>query len=130
MTNPFYSLTVLLLFLATPIFASPCYVGQEIDVLWQEYWQPSIVIATDGDYCLIRYEGYDEEYDQWVGRDRIRYVDKKAELAVGTEVMVLWQGDWYPATTLKSRGARYYINYDGWGSNFDEWVGPDRLKLR
>ena len=105
-----------------------CNIGQSIDVWWQGYWYPSTVLDTDGINCFVQYDGYDQV--EWIEPDRIRYVDFSAELPAGTPVMVNWQGEWYPATVLKSRGARYYINYDGWGANFDEWVGPDRIRLK
>jgi hypothetical protein len=47
-----------------------------------------------------------------------------------TSVDVLWGGRWYEATILRRQGERTLIHYDGWGSNFDEWVTPDRLRPR
>lgn len=47
----------------------------------------------------------------------------------GDKAEVLWKGSWYPAHVLKGKGAECYIHYDGYGSNWDEWVGPDRIKV-
>jgi RNA binding chromodomain-containing protein/agenet domain-containing protein len=47
----------------------------------------------------------------------------------GDKAQVLWKGTWYPATVLKAKGAECFIHYDGYGSNWDEWVGPDRIKV-
>jgi hypothetical protein len=47
-----------------------------------------------------------------------------------TEVDVFWGSRWYPATILKREGQRAFIHYDGWGSNFDEWVTPERMRPR
>lgn len=49
--------------------------------------------------------------------------------AAGDKAQVLWKGTWYPATAIKSNGAQCYIHYDGYGSNWDEWVGADRIKV-
>jgi hypothetical protein len=49
--------------------------------------------------------------------------------AAGDKAQVLWKGTWYPATVLKAKGAECYIHYDGYGSNWDEWVGPDRINI-
>lgn len=48
----------------------------------------------------------------------------------GDKAEVLWQGSWYPATVLHSNGERCFIHYDGYESSWDEWVGPDRIKLK
>jgi hypothetical protein len=47
----------------------------------------------------------------------------------GDRAEVLWKGTWYPAHVLKGKGSECYIHYDGYGSNWDEWVGPDRIKI-
>ncbi len=49
---------------------------------------------------------------------------------VDSVVDVLWGSSWYPAKVLKVDGQRYFIHYDSFGSNWDEWVGPDRIRLR
>jgi hypothetical protein len=35
---------------------------------------------------------------------------------------------WYPATVLKREGTRVQVHYEGLSSDFDEWVGPDRIR--
>lgn len=46
----------------------------------------------------------------------------------GDKVDVLWKGAWYPATVEKVSGEKSYIHYTGYGKNWDEWVGPDRIR--
>ncbi len=46
---------------------------------------------------------------------------------VGDRVWALWGGKWWDAVILKVSGESYYIHYVGYGSDWDEWVGPDRL---
>lgn len=128
------SLAPALLLLIVPLLATAqttkrCVVGLDVDVLWEGYWLPATIIAIDGNLCLIHYDDYDDEDNEWVGLDRIRFIEKINELAAGTVVEVLWDGEWYRATVLKSRGARYFIHYDGWSSQWDEWVGRDRLRF-
>jgi hypothetical protein len=53
-----------------------------------------------------------------------------AECKQGDKADVLWQGSWYPATVLHGNGDRCFIHYDGYESSWDEWVGPDRIKLK
>jgi hypothetical protein len=43
---------------------------------------------------------------------------------------VHWSGTWYPATVngVPDREGRCLIGYDGYGANWDERVGPDRVR--
>src|SRR5579885_2227238 len=52
-----------------------------------------------------------------------------ADCSPGDTAQVLWKGTWYPATVLKAKGTECFIHYTGYGSNWDEWVGPDRIKV-
>ncbi len=47
---------------------------------------------------------------------------------VGTKTQVKWKGSWYKAKVLKRKPNKALITYDGYGSNWDEWVGPERIK--
>ena len=42
---------------------------------------------------------------------------------------VEWHGTWWAAEVVKTNGDRYYIHYTGWANSWDEWVGPDRIRL-
>lgn len=50
--------------------------------------------------------------------------------AVGSEVLVEWGGKWWPAKVLKAQDDKWYIHYDGYGAEWDEWVGTSRVKLK
>jgi hypothetical protein len=43
-------------------------------------------------------------------------------------VMVEWHGTWFPAEVLSRDGSRHFIHYSGYGPEWDEWVGPARLR--
>jgi len=47
----------------------------------------------------------------------------------GDKVTVLWNGQWYPATVLEVGKTTWKIHYDGYGAEWDEWVGSDRIKV-
>jgi hypothetical protein len=51
--------------------------------------------------------------------------------STGDRADVLWKGKWYPAsvTRVNSDQSRCYIHYTGYGSNWDEWVGADRIRV-
>ena len=47
-----------------------------VKVEWQGEWYPAVVLETkDGKY-RIHYVGYDSSWDEWVGKDRIRFPKK------------------------------------------------------
>lgn len=55
-----------------------------------------------------------------------------SQLAVGKNVEV-WDSDdedWYSATIEKTRDNEYFIHYVGYGSSYDEWVGPNDIRIR
>lgn len=48
--------------------------------------------------------------------------------SIGDKVRVLWKGKWYPGTVKKVKGAKCYVNPDGFEDKWNQWVGSDRLK--
>lgn len=48
----------------------------------------------------------------------------------GDTVEVEWQGSWYPAEILNLLNGQYRIHYVGYGSNWDETVGPERIRTQ
>ena len=52
----------------------------------------------------------------------------KAGGQAGGKVEALWHGKWWPASVLQSVKGKTLIHYDGYGAEWDEWVGTDRLR--
>lgn len=52
-----------------------------------------------------------------------------AACKVGDKAQVQWKGSWYAATVKKAKGDQCFIHYDGYGANWDEWVGPERIRI-
>ena len=50
--------------------------------------------------------------------------------APGKKADVLWKGEWYPAKVVKVEPGRCFITYTGYDASYDEWVGPERLKIK
>ncbi len=48
----------------------------------------------------------------------------------GDAVSVKWHGSWWPAQVLQVGRKQWFIHYDGYGNNWDEWVGPGRIRPR
>ncbi len=47
-------------------------VGTKVDVEWKGTWWPAEVIKVDDGKWRIRYDGYDETWDEWIDKTRIR----------------------------------------------------------
>lgn len=52
-----------------------------------------------------------------------------AAQSVGDAVEVLWKGRWYPAKVLETKPSQWFIGYDGYGKEWNEWVGQDRIRM-
>ncbi len=46
------------------------------------------------------------------------------------EVDVEWHGSWWPAVILEKRHGRWLVHYEGYGDEWDEVVGGDRIRER
>lgn len=55
-----------------------------------------------------------------------------AVCSVGDQAEVLWKGTWYAAkvTRVNEEQTRCFIRYTGYGSEWDEWVGQDRIRIK
>ena len=108
----------------------------KVQVLWRGTWYPAVVIESRESLWKIHYDNHGPEWDEWVGRDRIKFESNKAEtnqaLAIaerGAKVQVLWRGTWYPAVVIESRESLWRIHYDNYGPEWDEWVDGGRIKF-
>lgn len=46
--------------------------GDAVQILWEGQWYPGRVLEADGSRYKIRYDGYDESWDEWVTSERLR----------------------------------------------------------
>ena len=118
-------ITLFLICVLAAIYVSAQKVGDKAQILWNNKWYPGKILEVkDGKY-FISYDGYDAKWNEWVGKDRIKF----SSYAVGDKVQVLWKGTWYKSSVLEvGKDGKFKIHYDGWGAEWDEWVTPDRMK--
>jgi len=115
-----------------------CKVGDKSEVLWKGTWYPATVKKAKGDQCYIHYTGYGNNWDEWVGPDRIKIGGGEASAApskggsysVGDSVDVNWKGQWYPARVISAGKDKWKIHYDGYGNSWDEWVTASRIRTK
>ena len=128
-------------------------VGDEGMVEWEGKEYPALILATDGPAKFkVHYIGYDEAWDESIPKSRVKGVrtgkeiqpdppakvrQKALEAAqtntyrVGDHVRVEWKDRLYPAQIVDVVGKeRYKVHYDGYGSEWDEIVGLNRIQAK
>ncbi|MBS1794849.1 MAG: caspase family protein [Acidobacteria bacterium] len=93
-----------------------------------DYYRGFIRDAQNGKF-LIRYYGFEEADDEWVTAAKIRHAAPK-QYKVGAKVQVESEGKWYAARVLDVRGGAHYVAYDGYGSEWNEWVSSERVRVK
>lgn len=119
-----------------------------IRVRWGTSWYPATRIRTVwGPYTLFRFDGYGAEWDSivherdlrastdtalpaWQSPTPGRAMPEEHAIHRGESLMGEWHGSWYPVRVLRVRSAGARIRYDGYGSEWDEEMTRDRLRLR
>lgn len=82
----------------------------------------------NGSPCTYRMKRASEE-DLKKAKETV--TDKKMiPYYVGDVVDIMWKGKWYPGKVIEVvEKDRYKVHYDGYGSEYDEVVTPERLIL-
>ncbi|MBZ0202291.1 MAG: caspase family protein [Ignavibacteria bacterium] len=96
--------------------------GDKIKVSWEGKWYDAEIKKSQNDFYYIKYDGYEDYWNEWVAYDRIKTGKEKS-------VQVEWNGSWYPAEVLDETGGKYFIRYVNDGYTWDEWVGKERIRF-
>jgi hypothetical protein len=96
--------------------------GEKVKVEWEKKWYDAKIIESDNDFCFIKYEGYEDFWNEWVAYERIKTGSEKT-------AQVEWKGTWYPAIVHEESGNKYFISYTGYAFTWDEWVNSSRIKF-
>ena len=102
--------------------------GSKVTVMWKGKPYKSTILSCGSTSCKIHYDGWDSKWDENATCDRIS--GSKAAYSVGEAVQIKWKGKWWPGKIKSLKGALYCIGYDGYGTQWDECVGTDRLKKK
>jgi|GEM_PF-6753038 len=137
--------------------AGACRPGAKLEVLYNGTWYPATVkSAPDAQgRCLIGYDGWDANWDERVGPDRMR-VRGQAQPATaptagaqgrsgtpasaaagatgcrsGSRLEVYWGGAWWPATVKSGPDpqGRCFVAFDNYEAKWDQWAHPDHMRI-
>jgi hypothetical protein len=89
------------------------------------FWPATLLAELPDGRVVVHPDGHGEDSDEIVRPDRLR------RLAAGGagKLVVEWGGSYWPATILVRHGdGRALIRYDGYGPEWDEIVGPARMR--
>lgn len=89
------------------------------------------VTATDPIKGMnVRFYSYTNNELEWVAANRAKPYVCKSDFPTGATVRVYSTYDekWMKARVLKKFSCLHYIRYEGYGSEWDEWVSPEKIK--
>ncbi len=127
-------------------------VGDHVLVEWEGNIYPAWIIEVPGPGKVkVHYEGYDVIWDEVVPRSRIKgFVEgpvtipdppekvrktaleaaKSNQYKIGDRVTVEWHNYHYPAVIVGVVGPeRYRVHYEGYGNEWDENIGRERIRV-
>ena len=93
-----------------------------------KWWKVKILDSKDGKY-LVTWMGWDKKYDRWIDEKLLRPY-KPAEFKTGTAVEVEYDKEWYAAKIKENKLGLQLVHYDGYPDIDDEWVAPDRIRMK
>ena len=126
-------------------------VGDHVLVDWEGRDYPAMIVEVPGPGKLkVHYDGLDEIWDEVIPRNRLKgrvtgpvampeppekvrrtaiEAAKTNTYKAGDRVRVDWHGHIYSATIIGVLGPeRYRVHYEGYGNEFDENIGRDRVQ--
>jgi len=92
-----------------------------VKVEWKKKWYPAKVLKVQEGFSYIKYDGYDDSWNEWVLYDRVRTGKER-------RVEALDAGAYYPAYVLDQKDGKFYIHYEGYSDCWDEWVSENRIQ--
>jgi hypothetical protein len=128
-------------------------VGDHVLVEWENGVYPAMITEVPGPGKVkVHYDGYDEIWDEVVPRSRIKgrvegevpipeppdkvrrtavEAAKTNQYKIGDRIKVEWHGHYYSALIVGIVGPeRYRVHYEGYGNEWDENVGRERLQSK
>jgi hypothetical protein len=130
-------LTVLLaLLLPAPVLAETATpskevaAGQAVYVEWGgSYWAAHVLGRQADGRLAIHYDGWDASWDEVVELRRIALGVRAPQrpYRVGDRFFVEWGGSWWPAQVERTTKSGVGIHYQGYGHEWDEVVGSERI---
>jgi hypothetical protein len=95
--------------------------NDKVKVTWENKKYDALILDAVDDFYYIKYDGYDDSYNEWVMYDKIH-------TGFEEKVQIEENGSWYPGEILDVNEGKYFVSYDNYDFSWHEWVGSDRIK--
>lgn len=102
-------------------------IGEHVEAQSGNEWYKGVIVDGKRGTFKIHYYGYGVSDDEWVDEKNIRS-PRLVQYAKGARVQVKWEKRWYDATVLDVRDGSHLITYEGFDSQWDEWVPSARIR--
>lgn len=96
--------------------------GQKVKVEWEGKWYDAEIQKSQNDFYYIKYDGYEDYWNEWVAYNRILTGKEK-------NIQAESNGVWYPAIVLEENSGSYFIRYTNYGYQWDEWLDKSKVKF-
>lgn len=115
-------------------------VGSKVSIVGEDGKNyTGVITAIQGSKYNVKYDGYD--FNAWLTGNQFKIIqstvpvpynnntNRTSGFKTGDIVEVQdTDGSWLPADVLEVSGGKYKIHYRGWSSNWDTWVGDERIR--
>lgn len=101
--------------------------GSNVAVYADGQWFLGQVTGVRKGELRVRYYGFEEYEDEWIGAEQARTLGRP-RYPVGSTVEVQSEGKWYVATVKDERAGVHYIAYDDFDEVWNEWVPTRRIR--
>ncbi|MBE7438152.1 MAG: hypothetical protein HS115_06810 [Spirochaetales bacterium] len=90
--------------------------------------RPVRVLTDDGQNSVCEFYYYSQKEERRIPSHLVRPISFQSYPA-GSRIQALWNGTYYPARILKQDGPFHFIHYDGYTSQWNEWITSVRIRL-
>ena len=117
------------LVMASTTGAKHAHVGERCEAEDAKKWWKVKILDSKNDQVFVTWLGWEKKWDRWIDEKLLRpYVPAKFE--PGTAVEVEYDKTWYPAKIKQNKLGLQYIHYRDYPDVDDEWVPPDRIRVK
>ncbi len=88
------------------------------------------VVGIKANIYTIQFYDYTEKITKQYEEKDLVVSTRKPKISLEPDCMVLWRGSWYAAKVLREKPGYWYIRYVDDDDSWNEWVGPDRIRLK
>lgn len=94
---------------------------ENVSVLWKEKYYPAKILKSDNDFYYVKYDGFGDEWNEWIMYDRIRTGREKKH-------KIKWKNVYYDGYVLDEKDDKVFITYSDFDNTWNEWMNKTNIK--